>query len=1360
MKKTTVAIWLLLQLPMFLAGNTPDLNQGLFDASRIMSLSQFEGLSSPKVGCILKDRKGYIWIGTDSGLNRYDGTGITLFIHNPENSKSLGNNEITELHEDWQGTLWIGTKNGLFTFNPVNQSFTRQVINPNEIEFITSITSDKDRNLWIGTKFGLVKYNFDENKFLLMDFPGKEIRNQKNFAFKLLSDEQGVLWIGSWEHGIYRMNPLTGAFQKFVAKGYEDAAPFVNGRITSLAEGPDGSIWLGSWGNGLIRLFPDRQNIQYYQHQVNNSNSLNGSKVKSLEFDASGYLWIGLEESGMDRLAPETETFTHFFSEFQTTDIYEGKSVYSILIDDQSLMWLGFRNDGVKVIPLSSPQFKLFHKPGNTFSKVFSICEMPEGIYAGVKGALEKLDVETGSFQSFPLPTGETPISLFKLTEQKILLGTYLGNIFEFNTLNQRYTQFGNQDLIKELNNQKIECFYLLSEDELLIGAQKGLYRINRENLSFRRIIDSWVHSFVASDSESLWVMSWKEIYKYYPETGKLNKIISDAQGDIKAQYFTSNNNMAYLGTDHGFYRKNLISGETHLYRKIFPFQNNQVNSMLADNQQNLWLASENSLIFYDTHLDRFKTFQRTDGLPNIRFYDGVSCLLKNGSMAFGGEGGLIIFDPMNFSEKTNTSNLTFTKLSILNVEQQSIEADYPFKGDISEISDIDLKFRQNIISFQFALLSYINPAKHRYQYLLEGFNDQWFDLGNQHTVTFTNLDPGDYTLKIKAANEENNWSPVKELHIRVHPPIYQTWYAYIFYVLVLTTIYLFIRQFYKNKEKLKSRLKDEHLKFEKMRAKAKHESEFSQMRLKFFTNISHEFRTPLTLILGPLENFTKHQKWPTEEHLKLMHKNAERLQRLITQILDFRSLEYKSLKLEPSWGDVTHFIKETAQLFTPLAQQKGLHYSISDHAGTLNAWFDRDKVEKIIYNLLSNAFKHTQKGQVSIEINRYDRHSLPYQSKRWNDHEYEDFIEIMVVDSGNGIPEDKLKFIFDRFFHLQSDNQTTVQGTGIGLALTRELVNLHNGKIYVKSKLNEGSTFFVVLPLKTQNDSEIQGSGDLIDNDLIENIPLSVSKTIGLRTDNDSEKLPVVLVVEDNDDLRAYMRVEFSQKFEIIEAENGKAGLQIALDVMPDLIISDLIMPEMDGIELCKSIKNEERTSHIPIIILTAHGSHIDKVRGYEIGADDYVTKPFSSDLLILRIENLLKNRKDLQTKFSREVRLQPKDLPISSMDERFLTKAMEVVEENLNNSDFSADSFASEMCMSRVHLYRKLKALTDQSVSDFVKTARLKLAARLIGENKLTIKEAAYTVGFKDPKYFSKCFKQQFGVKPSEYEEEPTTR
>lgn len=1334
-----------------------DPTTGHFNEARLEKLSQFDGLSSSKIVSLLKDQKGFIWIGTDNGLNKFDGNEIKLFKEEIFPTEVSNDYKINCLYEDIRGLVWIGTRNGLYTFNEKDQSFEQHVINQTNGDFINALCEDKEGNLWISHNNGLTKYSQHNKKFSHIDFIKPESGDR--LAMVIHSDSKGELWIGSWNKGIYRMNPITGEYLRYSVPGYREHEIFKTGHITDIAEGPDGSLWMGAWNYGLLHIDPERKSVNIHKQDYNNSNSINGTKIKALEFDDKGFLWIGIEESGLDKYAPESGNFTHYFNEFNTSDIYEGPSVYSILIDDQSLMWLGFRNDGVVKVPLDDPPFFNYKSQTSRDARVFSLCETEEGIFTGVKGAVELVSEGRRTIKTFKLPNNETPIALYPVSEREILLGTYKGSIFKLNTQTGQYAPCSNRSLQSELVNYKVESFYLLPDNKVLIGTQKGLCKLDLKTKEYKWIGNSWwVNTITPGSNEDLWIFSWRSAYQYYPQTGKQVDHEINIHGDIKSSFLRSESEV-YLGTDLGFYRYNFENETAHKFSDIFPFVNNQINSIVADNQNNLWMTSESGLIYFNPVQKKFRTYTQADGLPKMRFYDGVGMKRENGEIVFGGEGGIVRFNPLKIVDHPNKATLTFTRLNIDNEKDERKFASVSNGTDISETDHLDLKYRQNIITFHFALLSYINPSKHRYKYLLEGFSDNWFDLGNSNSVTFTNLDPGEYVLKIQAANEENNWGPINSISIHVSPPIYQTWYAYIFYVLVLVGIYMLIRQFYSNREKLKSRLKDEHMNFEKMKAKAMHESEFSQMRLKFFTNISHEFRTPLTLILGPLENFIKTKKWPSDDHLRLMHKNAERLQRLINQLLDFRSMESQSLKFEPSWGNITQFAKETAQLFAPMAQQKGLEFHLTNNASDVHAWFDRDKVEKIIYNLLSNAHKHTQKGKIEFSIDNYTRDTLPYVSNKWKNPDYSVFVELTIKDSGEGIPKNKLPHIFDRFYHLQSNN-TSVQGTGIGLTLTKELLEIHHGKIFVTSIIDEGSEFKVILPLKTERAADQKSEPATTSYDEEGNLYLNVIEQSEEDSEQSEVKLPVILIVEDNEDLRKYMRVEFGSKFTLLEADNGESGLEIALKEIPDLIISDLMMPKMDGIEFCKLIKKDQRTSHIPIIILTAHTSQFNKIRGYEIGADDYITKPFSSELLILRVENLLKGRKELQSKFSREVRLEPKDLQISSMDERFLTKAMEVVEANLNDSEFNADSFASEMCMSRVHLYRKLKALTDQSVSDFVKTARLKLAANLIGENKLTIKEAAYTVGFKDPKYFSKCFKQQFGVKPSDYviKEEPT--
>lgn len=1320
------------------------------------------GLSSSKITVILKDTKGYIWFGSDNGLNRYDGRTITVFKNDEKRAGTIGNDRINCVFQDQHDQLWIGTNKGLYIFDYDLETFILQNIEGKSDYGIFSICEDKEGILWFSTKQDLINYNFTKKEFkkvpLFDDSQNNELQHYSNAVLKV--DIQGELWIGTWNHGIYRMNPLTGEYRKFKIRTGKDLDIIKTGKITSIEEGPDGSLWFGGWGYGLLRLFPDRKQMRFYEHN-SSKNSLNGNKIKTVKFDNKGFLWIGIEEVGLDRFTLENEKFTHFFNSPQFTDISEGPGVSTIMIDDQSLMWLGFRNHGIEIVPLDGAPFKHYKTTSESNHSVHSLCETDRGILAGTRGAVDVFDLKKNTFvSSHPLPSQETPIALIGYGENKAIAGTYNGSLFKVNLKNGQFVELGNERLQRELIKTKIKTIHRLFNEKLLIGTVKGVYQIDIETGGYELLLEKDVHTIQSGNDESIWFFSHSgEVVNYYPLTKKMISYSARPEGVLKSAHL-ANGDTIYMGTDLGFYRLDLGTGDILKYGNIFPYINNQVNQIVKDNQTKYWFSSERGIVEFDPASEKFRTFGKEDGLPTIRFNDGVGIRLKNGQLAFGGDDGLVVFDPAKIDDRQNTANLVFTKMNILGNRPKSTGGPYSEVVNISESTSITLKHWQNNVTFNFALLSYINPSKHRYQYELEGFNTGWFDLRNQNSVSFTNLNSGDYALKIRSANEDNNWGTVTELKIHVATAWYYTWYAYLAYFLLFVTVMIYVIQFFRNREQLKSRIIEERLKLDQIEEKAKREHEFTRLRLNFFTNISHELRTPLSLILGPLDSFIKKNKKPSEQHLQLMYKNADRLKRLLTQLLDFRTMESENLSFQPSWGNIVLFTQETANLFFPMAYQKSLKFIVNKNTDEFFARFDRDKLEKIIYNLLSNAFKYTEKGSIIVDINNLDESNLP-ENHNWASGPCDRYFELVISDSGTGIARENIKHIFHRFYHLNSNSTSPREGTGIGLALTKALVEVHNGKIFTTSTVSKGSSFRVILPLSTQT-NEIEA----VDNELGPHEAIGNEGDVSLQIENcekhrkkqESQERATVLLVEDNPDLREYIRIDLGRKYRLIEAIDGEEGLEMALNTIPDLIISDISMPKMDGFEFCSTIKQNSVTSHIPVIILTVHNSHLSRSRGYKIGADDYIEKPFSSELLELRIENLLKLRKSLQDKFGKEVRLDPKSLPISSMDEVFLNKAMSSVERNLANPNFSANSFADEMCMSRVHLYRKLKALTDQSVSDFVRTIRLKLAANLIGENKLTIKEAAYAVGFNNPKYFSKCFKQQFGVNPSDYEIEET--
>jgi signal transduction histidine kinase/DNA-binding response OmpR family regulator len=659
---------------------------------------------------------------------------------------------------------------------------------------------------------------------------------------------------------------------------------------------------------------------------------------------------------------------------------------------------------------------------------------------------------------------------------------------------------------------------------------------------------------------------------------------------------------------------------------------------------------------------------------------------------------------------------------------------------NISETKEITLKYNQNVITFNFVALNFEEPEKNQYAYRLEGFEEQWNIAVNKREATYTNLSPGTYVFHVKASNNDGVWNNEgASIKIKVRPPIWRSNGAIFIYFLLVIGCLILYKRIIKYREKLKRQFALQQLEAEK-------QVEMNNVRLKFFTNISHEFRTSLSMIIGPTETLMNKSKHftPVENHqVSLIKSNAQRLLRLINQLLDLRKIESGNLKLYPSPGDLISLCREIAQSFESVAQQKYIGFNIYTSCDTLYAWFDADKLEKIVYNLLANAFKYTPEGgsvKLSITINTDNLAEIPKS------------VCIEVSDTGIGIPEKSINKVFDSFYQVESSEHSNKGGTGIGLSLVKELVEMHNGSVTVKSRQGKpgedadmgGTTFTVILPLDIRDSVE-----NVQTVHKIEEIK-TVSKTLPKSKDG---KYPILLVIEDNADLRSFIIEEMQHDFRTLEAENGIIGLKIAFEHNPDLIISDIMMPGMRGTDLCKKLKSDERTSHIPIILLTALSSVEEKIAGFELGADDYITKPFNAEVLKTRIYNLIESRRRIRESFSKQILVKPEDITITSVDEKFLKKAIDVVEKHMDDETFDVEIFLSEMFVSRTLLYNKLKALTNLSATEFIKTIRLKRASQLLYEGKLSISEVSMMVGFKSRHYFTRCFTRQFGVNPTEY-------
>jgi signal transduction histidine kinase/ligand-binding sensor domain-containing protein/DNA-binding response OmpR family regulator len=1331
---------------LLILGHSFSLGAQDFSGHHIKKLSQKNGLSSGKVNVILKDSRNFVWLGTDNGIDRFDGKKIKTFCLAELCDSETDVSYIRTIFETSDGQLWVGTKDGLFYFDRNTEQFI-------SFQFpgldVLNLTEDLDGNLLIGTNSGAyVLLKVSQQIISLQRHLGIEENEFEEIASVsvILADRNGHLWLGSWNQGLYLIDPQKKTQENVSEKLgiIEEEGEIKN--ISAIIEGPDGSIWIGAYELGLFRIAPNKRDYQLYQHDPSDPNSLNNNRIKSLSFDKRGYLWIGLEEGGLDRFAPADEQFKHFLSSFQGEGLQEGYSVYSTYVDNQDQIWIGFRNDGLLIAPLFSSLFEEITYEEDGLKEAFAILSLFEeenSVWAGIIGGLRKIDKRSHLYQNYMLPGNASPLSVTQLDEAHLLVGTMTGEIFLFNKNNGSFRPFLTEQQQAMFKNSKVNTLYRYSNNKLFIGAKKGTFLYNLADNSLEQVVSSWTHTILTGPDESIWFIHFgrEEPVQYFPETGKTIIHSPDVNGDVKAAIYIDDK--LYLGTDLGLFKYDVNNKSSIQLKDIFPYINQQVNAMLLDDSKNIWFSSVDGIIRLNTSDDSFRSFDAFDGVPDIRFRDEVAVKLSDGRLAFGGNGGLTILSPEDYLNDDLDLNLEITDILI---NGSSLPTKMMNGAGLISLKHLKLKSNQRTLSVEFSLLSYTNPGQHRYQYRMAGGGQDWINLDN-NKVDLINIPTGSHELHIRAANENGNWTEEKVLSIRVLPPLFLRWYFILLYLIAAGALIYFAFKARSNQLHIEKEFAIEHLKLENIREKVDRETEFHEMRLMFFTNISHEFRTPLTLILAPLEKFMQKGIIPSGEHLKLMYKNAERLRRLIGQILDFRKMEAGELRFEPTFGDIVKFSKECWNLFEPLAQKNGISFEFQSEENSCLLWFDKDKYEKIIINLLSNAFKFTESGSIVLSL----------LCKEVEEDHTE--IEIKISDTGSGISEQDLPHIFDRFYNTKASLSQRQNGTGIGLSLVKELVLMHKGTIDVQSVEEEGTCFVISLHLENINKSSAhpdprtpEGQIDPYMNLLLETTEESEQHRLNK---DDGSILPTILVVEDDSDLRNYINVEFRKFFTIIEAEDGAQGLKQAFKYIPDLVISDVSMPVMDGLEMSEVLKKDERTSHIPIVLLTAHGTFAHQKKGFEIGVEDFITKPFSSDILEIRIHNLLQSRKDLQDKFSKEFKVEPSGLPVSSMDQTFLNRAMEVIEENLNNSQFSAIVFAEEMCMSRVHLYRKLKALTNESVSGFVKVVRLKLAAELIKDKKMRIKEAAYTVGYSDPKYFSKCFKQQFGMNPSEYAE-----
>ncbi len=1324
------------------------------------------------------------------GLKKFDGYKFTIYQHNPDIQLSLSDNDVTSITEDKKGNLWIGTgQGGLNRFDREAEKFYRYQIDTNNHQQKTSIHvlcthMDRYGNLWIGT----------ENRGLyLLDLESHSLNNYShnsgdnngpisNYICVLHEDREGDIWIGT-HMGISKFNRKTKKFSHY--KKYSDKqGSLSNNYIYSVTEDKFGNLFFGTQ-NGLNK-FDKKRNIftrYFYKPKFENAGAKN--IIRCLYYAKfSDRIWMATGE-GLGIFNPENEAYVNFYRNEKKYDNLENKSATSIYEDHSGIIWVGvYSGDIFKYDPNKIKFIHYKRNPENRHSlshdHIVAIYEDSEGsLWVGTWGeGLNELRVDQRdkpfpkwiTYKNDPLNTNtisnNTAWCIYEDRKKTLWIGTSggLNKIIRSPENSSKEYDSNNapllvQDIPASKKLPSITCIIENRTDKLWIGTESGLFIFDRltdtfsscyyNNEESKNLSDSYISTIIQSKTGEIWVGT-RDNGLYKIDTRK--QCLSQFRYDPENPNTLSSNRVfmiledktgfLWITTDQGLNKYDPHTGIFMHYNSNAGLPDDATFALLDDDDGNLWISSGKGIFRYSPEYGMVRSFDVDDGLQSMDF-NPCACKSKSGWMYFAGINGFNAFHPDSINYNTQIPGIILTDFRIFNKSVQT-GAEAPLKKSISQAQEVILAHTQSVFSFEFAALDLHNPQKNLYAYKMEGVDQDWvYTDASRRFVTYTNLDPGEYSFRVKGSNNDGIWNEAgTSIKVIILPPWWLTYWAYALYLLFLISIVFTTWRVQLRRIHIKHQFQMEHFEADKLR-------EVDRMKSRFFANISHEFRTPLTLIIGPVKQimdgtFTGNLK----EQCRIILRNSDRLLSLINQILDLSKLESGEIKLKVAETNIVKFVKGMVLSFSSLAESKKVILKFSSPENSMIGYVDHDKLEKIVTNLLSNSFKFTPEGGV-VEVALSNRRSS---DRLKNAAVTADPLKISVSNTGPGIPPEQLDKIFGRFYQVNDNYMKDNEGTGIGLALTKELVEVCHGEISVTSIPRELTTFKIELPIAKENFTE---------DEIVEKMeteyrrPETEDRKITIQHPASGLQHPVssILIVEDNPDVTNYISSFMAKDYRILTAEDGKDGLKKTIGQYPDLIISDVMMPEMDGFELCKKIKSDQRISHIPVILLTAKADLDSKIEGLEFGADDYVTKPFESRELKIRSKNLIEQRRRLREKFSSLIDLRPEDIAASSMDEQLLNRLLKVFENHIEEPEFSIDQLAREIGISRIHLNRKIQAMTNHSTSDFIRTLRLQRAARLLKNASGSVSEIAYKVGFNNLSYFSKTFRKHFGKLPSDF-------
>ena len=1366
-----VCCCLIAACPGFVTAQAPTL--------KFKHITNEQGLSNTTIETIFQDKRGFIWFGTRDGLNRYDGYQIIVYRNNAKDSNSISDNYIQSIYEDREQHLWVGTINGLNRFNAAANNFTRFMHDPSNAKTISNnqiscITEDKKGNLWISTLGGGINlYNARENFFThFKNEPEKTNSLSSDNVNYLYLDTQDNFWIAT-KNGLNIFYPENGSFELYKNLNSNDKT---NNAVNIIKEDHKGNLWLGREDNGVIVFNHKENSFIPYRHQEKDPASLSNNLVRSILVDKAGSVWIGSVNGGLELFNETTNSFFHYQNEPDNIFSLSQRTVSALFQDNQGNLWAGTHRGGVNLYMPNTEKFTLYRQqlqPNSlSYNNVKAFFEDSKGnLWIGTDGGgLNLFDRKKNIFHHYKYdPYNPTTIGsneVLGITEDSdgnLWVGTWGGGLSLFNRKSESFTRFINNPADSHsISSNFIQKIFEDSKKNVWVATYYGgLNLLDKKTKQFTRIIN-------APDNKSKLygnnIVSIGEDKDGNIWTGTDDGGLNCFDGITKSftHYFNNEEKKPDLRIIFIDSKRRLWIGQTGLYlfdavKKSFSIYTDKgglntefIKGIAEDGQGNFWVSTSNGITKFNPADFSFKKYNTADGLQGLEYEANAYLKTQDGQIFFGGVNGFNSFYPKNILANTFVPPVYITDFQVFNKKIIPGENNSPLQNDISFTDKIELSYKQSTFSFGFSGLNYTASENNQFAYKLEGWDKDWNYTGNERKATYINVSPGKYTFRVKASNNDGVWNEQgRAVIIIITPPFWDTWW---FRLMVFLLITAGITKLYKLKRK------QEQQKMEEIKREEMH-----QVQLQFFTNISHEFRTPLSLILGPVEKLQQEDSRSEFNHYyKVIQRNAGRLLSLINELMDFRKLESGALHLNVMPGNLGLFLDEIAEEFSEIAIQKNIQFTIKAPEAIKETWFDRQVLEKIIINLVSNSFKYTaENGMVTLEALEsldYFKPSFENELLVKNDYSAKRYIYLKVADNGIGISEESITHIFERYYKI-SDSHL---GSGIGLAFVKSLTLLHKGNIRVYSERNKGTEIIIAIPVSKEDYSRQErwlqnketGAARLesIHSKYEHYTPVTGEKKTGniLVT---PQQTPHILLVDDNDELRNFLKESFIPLYKISEATNGQEGFNKAKEESPDIIISDVMMPVMNGIEFCKLIKEDIDTSHIPFFMLTAKDAMESRIEGTASRADFYFSKPLSIQLLELNIRNILAQKQKLKERYLKDQHAEVKDLVHSAKDKAFIDELIAAIEANLSNPDMDVDYVCTQMSMSRTKLYTKIKNISGQSINDFIRSIRLKKAVQLMTQEDMQLIEVVYSVGIQTQSYFTKAFKNEFGKTPTQF-------